>query len=84
MSLVAEVRVGRKYALYLPRAVVEGVGLTEGDKLSLKVDGTRIVLEPVWDPLHLALSGTKFASVKPEEVEGISLEEQAGHVEGST
>jgi len=83
MSLIVEARVGKKYALYLPKAVVEAVGLSEGEKVLLRVVGNTVVLEVVRDPIKLAISGKKFASMKPEQVEEISLEEQASHAKGS-
>lgn len=84
MSLVVEARVGKKHALYLPKSFVEAVDLREGDTVLLKVSGNTVVLEVVRDPLHLAVSGKKFASVKPEQVEVISLEEQARYAKSSS
>jgi len=43
----------------------------------LRVAGNTVILESLQDPIELALSGKKFASIKPERVEEISLEEQA-------
>ena len=63
----------------MPKAVVEATGLKEGDRVLLKVDGSTIVLEGIRDPLELALQATKFASIEPEQVEAISLEEQKSH-----
>lgn len=79
-----EARVGKKYAIYLPKAVVEAIGLKEGERVLLRVAGTTVLLESLQDPLKLALSGKKFASIKPEQVEAISLEEQASHAESSS
>jgi AbrB family looped-hinge helix DNA binding protein len=84
MSLTVEARVGKKYAIYLPKAVVEAIGLKEGERVLLRVAGTTVLLESLQDPLKLALSGKKFASIKPEQVEAISLEEQASHAESSS
>ena len=83
MGLTVEARVGKKHAIYLPKAVVEATGLGEGERVLLRVIGNTVVLESLQDPIKLALSGKKFASIKPEEVEAISLEEQASHTEGS-
>jgi AbrB family looped-hinge helix DNA binding protein len=83
MSLTVEARVGKKYAIYLPKAVVEAIGLKEGERVLLRVAGTTVLLESLQDPIKLALSGKKFASIKPEQVEAISLEEQASHAESS-
>jgi len=83
MSLTIETFIGKKYALYLPKAVVKALNLREGERVLLRVAGNTLVLEVIQDPIQLALSGKKFASVTPEQVEAISLEEQAGHIEGS-
>ena len=79
MSLTVEARIGRKHSLYLPKAVVEALSLKEGEKVRLKVIGKTIILEVIQDPIELAISGEKFATVKPDSVEAISLEEQAKH-----
>ena len=79
MSLTVEARVGKKNTIYLPKAIVEATGLKEGEKILLRVDGNTVVLESLQDPLELALSGEKFSSIRPEEVEAINLEEQASH-----
>jgi len=84
MSLVFETRVGKKFAIYLPKAVVEAVGLSEGEKMLVKVAGNRVILEVVRDPMQLAISGKKFASLKPKQIEAISVEEQKKHAEGSS
>jgi len=83
MSLIFKTRVGKKFAIYLPKAVVEAVGLSEGEKMLVKVTGNRVILEVVRDPMQLAISGKKFASMKPKQIEAISVEEQKRHVEGS-
>ena len=82
MELVFEGRVGRKYAIYLLRAVVKAMGIKEGDKVILRVSGNKVVIERVADPLELAISGRKFASIKPDEVERVSVEEQERRIKG--
>lgn len=78
-----ETRIGKKFALYLPKAIVEALNLTEGERILLKVAGNTLVLESLKDPVQLALSGKKFASITPEQVEAISIEEQATHIKDS-
>jgi len=80
VSLTVEARVGKKHAIYLPKAVVEATGLKEGKRVLLRVAGNNVVLESLRDPIELALSGKKFASIKPEQVEAISLKEQASRL----
>jgi len=78
-----EARVGKKYAIYLPKAIVEALGLEEGERVLLRVSDNALILETVQDPIELALSSEKFASITPEQIEAISLEEQASRVKGS-
>lgn len=83
VSLSVETRVGKKHTVYLPKAVVEATGLKEGDKVLLRVmDGT-VVVEPLMDPLELALHGGKYATIDPEQIEAISVGEQETRVKGS-
>ena len=84
MSLTVEARVGRKYAVYLPKAIVEAIGISEGEKVLMKVVGNTVIMEVIRDPIKLALSGEKFASIKPERIEEISLEEQSIRSQGSS
>ncbi|OLE67982.1 hypothetical protein AUF78_18210 [archaeon 13_1_20CM_2_51_12] len=76
MTLTVETNIRKKHTIYLPKAVVKALNLKEGDKILLRVSGTSLVLESVHDPLHLALSSKKFASVDPEEIEKTSLRMQ--------
>ncbi len=83
LSLSIQVSVGKKYAIYLPRAIVRALNLKEGEKVLLRVSGATVILESLQDPIHLALSGRKFASLTQEQVEKISAEEQATHFTNS-
>lgn len=83
MSLTLKTKIGRKFAVYLPKAVVEALSLKEGERVLLNVMGNVLMLESLKDPIQLALSGEKFASITPEQAEAISGAEQARHVEGS-
>ena len=78
-----ETRVGKKHAIYLPKVIVKAIGLREGQRVLLRVVGNAVILEPLQDPIELAISGKKFASIKPQQIEAISLEEQASHVKSS-
>ena len=71
-----EVRVGRRRTLVIPKAVAEEVGIEEGSRVLLRVEGGRIVIEPVRDAIWLALRGEKVARVALEELEEESLERQ--------
>ncbi|HDJ89686.1 MAG TPA: AbrB/MazE/SpoVT family DNA-binding domain-containing protein [Thermoprotei archaeon] len=84
MSLTIETFIGKKYAIYLPKKIVKLLNLKEGDKIVFKIIDNKIVLEPIYDPIWLALHGKKFAKISPEEGERISLEEQKKYIENIT
>jgi len=77
-------RIKKRYAIYLPEAVVKALNLKEGDKVILNVSGNALIVEKIHDPIQLALSGSKFASITPEQVEAISLEEQERYAKNSS
>jgi len=78
-----EAKVGKKYAIYLPKAIVKALNIAEGEKVLLSVDEGTLVLDTVQDPIKLALSGKKFASITPKQIEETSLEQQKRHVKSS-
>lgn len=41
------IQVSKKYAIYLPRKLVEELNLKEGDVLLAKVEEGRIILKPI-------------------------------------
>jgi len=72
----AKVRVSKKNTLYIPRAIASAVGIKEGSLVRLRVEGSRIVVEPIPDPFELALKAPKFAKTTFEEFEKESEELQ--------
>ncbi len=82
MSLEVSAKIGKKFALYLPKSVVDTLKVKEGDKVKISVEGEKMIVEVIRDSIDLALHGKKFAKISAEEVEKISLEEQRNY-EGS-
>ena len=82
--LTIEARVGKKYAIYLPKKIVKALGIKEGAKVLLRASKGKLIMEFILDPLKLAISGDKFAEINPEDVEAISIEEQKKYVEISS
>ncbi len=74
--LERRIRVGKKRALYLPKEILEAVGLREGDLVIVRAEGKRIVVERALDPFLLAVSRKKWASTTVEEFENESESEQ--------
>lgn len=43
--------IGRRYTLVIPKAVREELALKQGQRVLIRVEGKRIVIEPLpWDP----------------------------------
>jgi len=71
-------RVGRKNTLYLPKEVVRRLGIREGDRVVMKIEDERLILEFISDPLTLALRSGRWAKTTVEEFERESESEQEG------
>ena len=82
MNLEVLTKIGKKFTLHLPKKIVNYLRIKEGDKVRISVEGEKIVVEVIRDPIDLALCGKKFAKVSANDVEKISLEEQSKY-EGS-
>ncbi len=77
MSLV-ETRVGKKGAIYLPKHVLEKLGVKPGDRVIISIiDSNKVLLEFIPDPLSLAIHSKKWCETSVEEFERESEEEQA-------
>ena len=76
-----EVRVEKGLVIRLSEEMAKSLGVKEGDVGSVSVEGSK--LDFTRDPMKLALQGPKFASIRPEEVEAISLEEQKRRIASS-
>jgi len=56
-GLTFEVKVHRGRRITIPKAVADLLGIGEGSRLRLHVEGDRVVLEPVRDALWFAVHG---------------------------
>ncbi len=64
------IRVGKRYALYIPKRVAKALGIEEGDLIAMEVRNGEIRLRPVRRPKL----GEYWAEVSPEEVEEVGEE----------
>ena len=76
-----EVRVGRRRTITIPKKVADLIGLREGQKLLLKVEDKKIILEPIIDAVWLALHGEKIVEITLRELEEESIEQQKKYIE---
>ncbi|QKR00886.1 AbrB/MazE/SpoVT family DNA-binding domain-containing protein [Metallosphaera tengchongensis] len=66
--MVKVIRVGRKYAIYLPKEIVEDMNIKEGDLLMVVKEGDKVSLMPLRRPEKY------WTEVTPEEVEEVGEE----------
>ncbi len=76
MRLEARVRVSKKLTLYIPKAIAESTGIKEGSIVKLRVEDSKIIIEPLPDPFDYALRTPKYAKTSFEEFERESEELQ--------
>jgi antitoxin component of MazEF toxin-antitoxin module len=69
-------KVAKKRALYPPKRVMDELGLKDGDLVKYKIENDRLVVEPVRDPIELALSSKKWGKTTVKEFERDSEREQ--------
>ena len=80
MSLIVEIRVGRKRTIVIPKAIAEALGIDEGSKLKLTVENGKIILEPIPDAIQLSLRGDKLGKVSLKDLEAESIEIQKKYI----
>jgi len=76
LNQVSVSRVGKKGAVYIPKRICEQLGISENDKVLMRVEGGKLVLEFIPDPLSLAVKTRKWARTTVEDFEKESEEEQ--------
>lgn len=69
-------KVGKKGAIYIPKRICEQLGINEEDKVLMRVEGGKLVLEFIPDPLSLAMKVKKWTRTTVEEFEKESEREQ--------
>jgi antitoxin component of MazEF toxin-antitoxin module len=75
--LTNEGKVAKKFALYPPKVLMAQLGLKEGQKVRYEVEGGKLVVELLSDPIALALNSKKWARTSARELEMLSEREQS-------
>lgn len=65
------IQVGKKYAIYLPKKIVEGMGIKEGDVLIVQVKNKELILKRVEKKPRVV---KPWARVSAKEVEKVGEE----------
>lgn len=76
LSQIIISKVGKKGAIYLPKQIIKSLGIGEGDRVLMRIEGNKLVLEFIPDPLSLALKVRRWAKTTVEEFERESESEQ--------
>ncbi|MEM0050165.1 MAG: AbrB/MazE/SpoVT family DNA-binding domain-containing protein [Candidatus Bathyarchaeia archaeon] len=76
LSQVSVSKVGKKGAIYIPKHICEQLGISENDRVLMRVEGGKLILEFIPDPLSLAIKVKKWAKTTVEDFERESEEEQ--------
>ncbi|MCS4540650.1 MAG: AbrB/MazE/SpoVT family DNA-binding domain-containing protein [Thaumarchaeota archaeon] len=75
--MAREGKVAKKLALYPPKRLMNELGLKEGQRVKYKVEGGKLVVEPLPDPIDIALHSKKWAKTSAREFELESEKEQS-------
>jgi len=69
-------KVAKKRALYPPKSIMDKLNLNEGQLVKYRIEDKRLVVEPVRDPLELAIKSKKWGKTTVKEFEEESEKEQ--------
>ena len=63
------IKEGKKGAIYLPKKLMEKLGVQEGETVKAEIKENKIILEIIPDPFTLALKTKKWTKTSVEEFE---------------
>ena len=72
-----EGKVAKKFALYPPKALMNELGMREGQRVRYRVENGKLMVEPVPDPIQVALHSRKWTRTSAKELELQSEKEQS-------
>jgi len=78
-SLGSSGKVAKKLALYPPKKIMLQLGLDEGQRVKYTVEKGKLVVEPLPNPIDLALKSEKWSSTTVKKFEREAELEQEEH-----
>ncbi|MHB1868580.1 MAG: AbrB/MazE/SpoVT family DNA-binding domain-containing protein [Nitrososphaerales archaeon] len=69
-------KVAKKRALYPPKSVMDMLELKEGQLVKYTIEDKKLIVEPLRDPIELALTSKKWGKTTVREFEQESEKEQ--------
>jgi bifunctional DNA-binding transcriptional regulator/antitoxin component of YhaV-PrlF toxin-antitoxin module len=76
VTMASEGKVARKFALYPPKTLINQLGLKEGQRVRYEIQDGRLVVEPLPDPIEVALRSKKWMKARARDIELASEREQ--------
>ncbi|MEQ9716013.1 MAG: AbrB/MazE/SpoVT family DNA-binding domain-containing protein [Candidatus Asgardarchaeia archaeon] len=73
-SFTVIVKIKKKHTVYIPKKVLEKIGVGEEDFLRIKVEDGKIIIEPIQNPFKPAVNSRRWAAVTVSEIEGKNRE----------
>jgi len=80
LGLTFVVKVGKKRVITIPKAIADELGIYEGCRVKMFIEGNKLVIEPIRDAIWLSIHGEKLAKITLRELESTSIEEQEKYV----
>jgi len=74
---VRSVKVTRKFQVTIPREVRELLGIRVGDVLRVRVEGGKIVLEPLKPALGDPVENLSSLRLEPSDIDAVKLVEES-------
>ncbi len=75
--IMSDGKVAKKFALYPPKDIVRKLGLKEGQRVRYQIVNGKLVVEPIPDPIDIAIRSKKWMKTTAKEVELESEKEQS-------
>ncbi len=75
--MATEGKVAKKFALYPPKGLINKLGLKEGQRVRYEIEDGKLVVEPLPDPIDVALHSKKWMKTSIKELESESEKEQS-------
>ncbi len=75
--MTTEGRVAKKFALYPPKGLINELGLKEGQRVRYEIEDGKLVVEPLPDPIDVALHSKKWMKTSIRKLESESERDQS-------
>ena len=75
-KMAVKTKVGKRRTIVIPKTIAEKLDIKEGTKIKIFIEGKKMVIEPIYDAIDLAIHGEKIGKITLDELEEESIEQQ--------